>query len=124
MQSDLRDTFHSVKAFLEEDRWVLFTGTGCQIEGLLSYLRREYDKLLCLDIACYGTTSPRLLEMYIKWQEKKYHSNVKKINFRDKSSGWKNYSVSVLFNNQKKYLQHASDDLYMRAFLSKLYFRP
>lgn len=124
VQSNLLDTFHSVKEFLDLDRWVLFSGTGCQIEGLLCYLGREYDKLLCQDVACYGTTSPRLLELYIKWQEEKYHAKVKKINFRDKSSGWKTYSVSVLFDNQKKYLRRATDDFYMRAFLSKLYLRP
>lgn len=124
LQSNLRDTFHLIKDFLDLDRWVLFSGTGCQIEGLLSYLGREYDKLLCQDVACYGTTSPRLLELYIQWQEEKHHAKVKEINFRDKSSGWKTYSVSVLFDNQKRYLCRATDDLYMRAFLSKLYLRP
>ena len=46
VQSELRDTFFKVKAYLKEGKNVLFTGTPCQVDGLYRYLRRNYDNLL------------------------------------------------------------------------------
>lgn len=103
---------------------MLFTGTGCQIKGLKAYLGKEYDNLFCQDIACHGVASPLLLEKYLHMQKKKYKSNIKTITFRDKSSGWKNYSVKIEFCNGKTYSKPARDDIYMKAFLSDLYLRP
>lgn len=39
VQSDLGDCYKEVKELLKEDRWMLFSGTPCQIEGLHHYLR-------------------------------------------------------------------------------------
>ena len=41
IQSDLKDTFKKVKSLLEEDRYVLFTGTPCQVEGLNNFLGKS-----------------------------------------------------------------------------------
>ena len=38
-QSTIGETYKQVNDFLENDRYVLFTGTPCQIEGLKSYYR-------------------------------------------------------------------------------------
>lgn len=54
VQSELRDTFFKVKAYLKEGKNVLFTGTPCQVDGLYRYLRRNYDNLLTLDLVCHG----------------------------------------------------------------------
>ena len=40
VQSDLGDSFCLVKDFLQKDRWVCFSGTPCQIEGLSKFLRK------------------------------------------------------------------------------------
>ena len=37
VQSKLGDTFKQVKNFLKENRWVCFSGTPCQIEGLSKF---------------------------------------------------------------------------------------
>ncbi|OUQ47372.1 Coenzyme F420 hydrogenase/dehydrogenase, beta subunit C-terminal domain [Lachnoclostridium sp. An118] len=124
VQSDTRYTYREVKQFLELGKTVLFTGTGCQIKGLKSFLGKDYENLICQDIVCHGVTPPRLLKKYLELLKKKYKSEVRSISFRDKSTGWKNYSVKILFTNGKSYLKRASDDLYMRSFLSKLYLRP
>lgn len=39
VQSDLGDSFCLVKDFLQKDRWVCFSGTPCQTEGLSVYLK-------------------------------------------------------------------------------------
>ena len=54
VQSCIGDTYKQVKDFLRQGRQVLFSGTPCQIAGLRSYLGKDYDNLICLDIVCHG----------------------------------------------------------------------
>lgn len=44
----------SVKADLDAQNSVLFSGTSCQVAGLKKYLGKEYDNLFCVDIVCHG----------------------------------------------------------------------
>lgn len=44
VQSDLQDVFVDVKKELKLGRWCYFVGTPCQVAGLKSYLRKDYDK--------------------------------------------------------------------------------
>ena len=45
VQSKIGDTYIQAKEYLEGGRKVLFTGTPCQIGGLYSFLRKDYDDL-------------------------------------------------------------------------------
>lgn len=88
VHSNINTTYTEAKDFLEDGRWVLFTGTPCQIAGLKSYLGIHYDKLITTDIICHGVPSVDFLNGYIKYLEKKLGGRVTNINFRDKSKGW------------------------------------
>lgn len=48
------DTLIEVRDFLKSGRFVLFIGTPCQIAGLKSFLRRDYDNLVTVDLICHG----------------------------------------------------------------------
>ena len=88
VQSNMNDCFPKAKKHLEAGRTVLFTGTPCQVAGLKSYLNREYDKLITVDLVCHGVPSAAFLKGYIHWLELKLQGQVTGINFRDKSKGW------------------------------------
>ena len=120
VQSDLNNSFLEVKKHLDEGKEVLFTGTPCQIEGLLAYLRKPYDNLLTMDFVCHGVPAPGVWEYYKKNLEKQYNSSIIDVNFRDKSSGWKNYSVRIAFRNGNIYCNTFENDPYMNAFLVNL----
>ena len=49
--------FKKVKEFLDNDRWVLFTGTSCQTQALKIYLEKNYEKLILCDILCHANPS-------------------------------------------------------------------
>ncbi|MDD4803397.1 MAG: Coenzyme F420 hydrogenase/dehydrogenase, beta subunit C-terminal domain [Syntrophomonas sp.] len=52
-QSDLGSIFRDVKAKLDQNRYVLFTGTACQNLGLKAYLEnKKYEKLILCDLVC------------------------------------------------------------------------
>lgn len=124
VQSKIGDTYKKTKHFLKLGKKVLFTGTPCQIAGLKSYLGKPYNNLVCVDIICHGVPSPKVWDKYVFYHEKKVDSQLRRINFRQKNEGWKQYSVSFLFKNNMEYRQNFKDDIYMKAFLKDVCLRP
>lgn len=123
VQSKIGNSYIYVKKFLMDDKYVLFSGTPCQIAGLRYYLQRDYDKLILVDIVCHGVPSPLVYRKYINYIKKKNNDDIKKINFRDKSSGWQEYSFSVKFVKEE-FKQRGYDNIYMKGFLNDMYLRP
>jgi coenzyme F420-reducing hydrogenase beta subunit len=124
LQSKIGDTYKQTKEFLKKGTKVLFSGTPCQIDGLISYLGRDYDNLICVDIICHGVPSPKVFKMYRAELEKKYGSTTRRIAFRRKDYGWKLYSVLLSFDNNTEYRKNLREDIFMRGFLQNLYLRP
>ena len=123
MQSDLKDVYKQVKNFLEEDRYVLFTGTPCQIEGLKSYLKKDYKKLYTQDIICHGVPSKKVWEKYMEYKAKNVNDEIKNISFRNKENkGWNNYQVLFDYKKSKEYIDH-SKDIFMKIFLKDIALR-
>lgn len=90
VQSDKTDIFLQVYQDLKKDFLVLFSGTGCEIAGLKSFLLRKHcdlSKLLLVDIVCHGVPSPRIWQEYLNDMEKGMHKTIKSVDFRDKK-GW------------------------------------
>ena len=52
VQSIVGDTYKQAKELLENDRYVLYSGTPCQIYGLKNFLQKDYEKLYCIDVIC------------------------------------------------------------------------
>ena len=117
VQSTIGDCFIEVEDFLCQDLTVLFSGTPCQIASLRLFLKKEYDNLLTIEVACHGVPSPKLWREYIKKRIKK--GTLNDVQFRDKSTGWKDYSVRI--GKSKK--RHDDDD-YMICFLTNYALRP
>lgn len=61
VQSDIGYIYRDVKEDLKTGKTVLFTGTPCQIAGLKSYLKKDYDNLILVDLVCHGVPSQKLL---------------------------------------------------------------
>lgn len=71
IQSYVGTCYVQVKKRLQEGRHVLFSGTPCQIAALKSYLNRDYNNLLLIDIVCHGVPSPGFWKSYINEYQKK-----------------------------------------------------
>ncbi|MBE6697299.1 MAG: 4Fe-4S dicluster domain-containing protein [Ruminococcaceae bacterium] len=123
VQSDVGDCYARAKEFLEADRWVYFSGTPCQIQGLRAYLGKDYDKLILQDIVCHGVPSERAWDAYLD-QVHGGADAVGAVNFRDKKQGWKLYGMRIELGNALTYETERDQDAYMKAFLSNLDLRP
>lgn len=114
LQSRMEDCFVKAKKFLDEERWVLFTGTQCQIKGLKCFLGHDYQRLLTVDIICHGAPSPMVWDdylLYIRQQQiNGYNTNhvikelpiIEGIFFRDKSMSWKESGLVFHFRKSEK----------------------
>ena len=120
VKSDLNNMYQKVKEFLLKDRYVLFTGTPCQCQGLKVYLEKEYKKLILCDIICHSNPSPKVYEKYIKSMEEKYGKKVVNVKFRNKEKGWRYSKTDVIFEDGSE----TSDSLFKRSFGSGLINRP
>lgn len=119
VQSRIRDTYSRVREYLNQGRLVYFSGTPCQIDGLLAYLNKKYENLILQDIVCHGVPSPKVWKKYLE------QFNIEKdarILFRDKSTGWDSYSFTI--DQKDKFTQLSSQNEYMKVFLKDLCLRP
>ena len=124
LQSRIINTYTETKELLDGGKLVLFSGTGCQVAGLKSFLKDEYPNLITVDVICHGVPSPELWRRYIQEKEKVFGAKIRDISFRKKNTGWKNYSVYMEFENSEVYSQIFKKDPYMQLFLGDICLRP
>ncbi len=104
IQSDTKTTFKETESMLKMGRWVLYTGTPCQIAGLKSYLNGRYEKLITVDLICHGTPNNELFHAYLEWFESKLKGKITGYRFRDKSKyGWASVGSITYEKNGKLY---------------------
>lgn len=103
VQSDTCDTFSECEKFLKQGKLVLYSGLGCQIHGLISYLKlkkTDTAKLITCDIVCHGAPSPKLWRQYIDMWDSLNKFKVVGVDFRNKTlSGWRAHYESLLLDN-------------------------
>ncbi len=121
VQSDTGHSYSGVKRCLEEGRFVLYSGTGCQIAGLKAFLKKDYDNLLLVDLVCHGVTSPLLFSKYLELLQLKHGARIEEYDFRDKSGGW---GLGYKYKYKYKYKYGSCTlDPYYTAFLEGYAYR-
>lgn len=104
VQSDLKDTFREVENDLKSGINVLYSGTACQISGLLRFLcvkNVDTQNLLTVDIVCHGVPSPEIWKAFLQWLERKKNGKIEAVDFRDKRYGWSSHFETVVINNNR-----------------------
>lgn len=128
-QAKVGNIFKCVQSHLLEGKLVLFTGTGCQVNGLKRYLGKEYDNLICADVICHGVPSPALWKKYVEYQEQKNFEKLKGVNFRCKDKSWTDFGMKTLFGSAMQGEERTAyiskdKDSYMQMFLRDYCLRP
>lgn len=118
VQANTKDSFKQTKKDLEKGKKVLYSGTPCQIAGLKSFLGKEYENLVTVDLICHGVPSSLIFEKYKKeFHKKRSDEKLKNINFRSKINGWGGDIFCNIETNKNQYIKKALKDSYMKAFL-------
>lgn len=109
--------YKKVKEKLLDGKRCLFVGTPCQIAGLKSFLKKEYEGLITVDLICHGVAPYSYLE---QWLKSKVKDEINSISFRGKDS----YVLNVRDKENKiLYKKASSEDAYFYAFLNGLILR-
>lgn len=106
-------------ADLEAGLDVLFSGTPCQVAAMA---KRAGDnpRLLLVEVVCHGAPRPEYWDRYLSELCQSLHrsrSDIRAINFRDKVTGWKDYSLSITFADGYTFRQRHTDNAYLYSFI-------
>ena len=103
------ETYKDVKTFLHRNRLVLFIGTPCQIAGLKSYLRKNYDNLITVDLICHGVCPTSYFKEEVAYLSNKYElKDISDIRFRGNDGN----------NYREKFLRlDEAQQFYIKGFL-------
>lgn len=129
VQSDMKGCYMQIEAALLNREKVLFCGTPCQVQGVLSYLNVKLNKsfndyrkyLITMDLICHGVPSRMIWRKYLK--EISLGKKIQHINFRDKTNGWRNFSLKIDYEDGTYYLKSWLKDPYVQGFINNLYLR-
>lgn len=124
VQSAMCESYNCVGENLRDERKVLFCGTPCQVVGLISYLdtlKIDRCNLITVDFICHGVPSPMVWEKYLK--QRTAGKEIRAINFRDKTNGWRDFSLKIDYLNGEHYINSWHKDPYVQGFINNLYLR-
>lgn len=95
------NTYKQAKDFLRAGRMVMFVGTPCQIAGLKTFLRKEYENLITVDLICHGVCPTSYLKNEILYLSEKYKlTDISDIRFRGNDGN--NYRLTLWNKDRRK----------------------
>lgn len=121
VKAHIGEAFYQVKEDLKNNKYVLYTGTPCQVKALRTFLNKDYEKLFCIDIVCHGTPSPIVLKKYVDYLEEKEQSSINEFKFRYKKQDEHSY-MRVVFENGHVVEEPFTPErnMYARVFYSNI----
>lgn len=122
IQSNTEKVFKIVKEHLSIQT-VLFSGTPCQVKGLKTFLGKDYDNLITVELVCHGVPSPLVFRRYLNGVLKYNNldiSQCSKINFREVKDDIYRF---VIYNKTKIPFYEQYTNLYTKTFLQNLFLR-
>ena len=116
-------TFQDVKKTLSEGKFVLFVGTPCQIAGLKSFLKSDYENLITVDLICHGVSPTRYFNEELDGILKRLHLKKDQIeNVRFRGNDKNNFFFSVWKKDERKgcysvYKKSERQNFYLAGFM-------
>lgn len=118
LQSNVGMCYKKVIQDLSDNKFVLFSGTPCQVAALQKY-QEKYSNLILVEVICHGVPSKLLFEKYLK--SKFNNFEIKRIEFRNKKYSWRDFNIKISFKNKKNYIKHHLIDDFFFGFLQNYF---
>lgn len=123
VQSEIGNAYIVTQKFLNKGRYVCFSGTPCQINGLYKYLNKDYENLIAVDVVCKSVPSPLVFAKYVEWKQLS-EGKLSDIVFRDKKRGFLYCTMAHYKTHEARkeakdvYRRGSESDEWLRLFLS------
>lgn len=111
VQSEIGNCYKLAKNFIMSGRYVCFSGTPCQINGLYKFLGKDYDNLIAVDVVCKSVPSPLIFKKYVD-HKRQAEGAISDMVFRDKKRGFL-YCTMAHYRSQED--RNAAKDIYRRG---------
>lgn len=121
VQSTTKDCYKQIQELLKNDKYVLFSGTPCQVAGLKTFLAKSYDKLITIDLVCHGVPAAKIFQEFL--EQLSEPNNISSVDFREKEVfGWAT-STAIKFKNKDTYRKRFKKCEYFRGFQYNLFLK-
>lgn len=124
-QSDVGDTFSQVLADLKRGRSVLFTGTPCQVAGLVGIVPAGLrDSILLVDLVCHGAPSPTLFQQHLGAMERARDKRIVGYEHRPKNVPWGEHLEMARYDDGSQEQGTRLSGVWRQLFYSNTALRP
>ena len=118
IQSSSWECYQQIRNYLLDSKWVLFVGTPCQVSGLKSFLHKNYEHLVTVDLLCHGISSYKVFKKYIT--DLFGNKEIDSLEFKAKKPwGW-HAGMNIKFKDDSAYSKICDIDPYFASYLSGL----
>ena len=126
LQSHIGNSYRLIRNRLNNGQMVLFSGTGCQIAGLKSFLRnKEYENLLTIEVVCEGVPSPLFVRKLSDYLSERQGSDLIELDYRYKDGHkWDFQVMQAKFADGSSLKKDRWFNPYWKLWLSHLMSRP
>ena len=124
LPSSMTGVYRAVRKDLQDGRQVLFSGTGCQVAGLVSFLEKSYKNLTTCDVVCHGIPSLAVWRAYRSEHERKVGKRMTGLVFRNKSAGWRNNQYRIEYDDGSIVTEPSTKQDFHEGYLAGLFYRP
>ena len=125
LQSNSEGFFQAVRKAVQTGEQVLVCGVPCQMAALRSFLQKDYENLVIVDLICLGVNSPKVWRKYLDYIEKKHGAKIIDTENKNKEYGWRNLTQKFLLENGEEIFDTCDNSLFTKGFIgSRLYCRP
>lgn len=115
-------SFSDIKNDLEKGLKVLYISTPCQVSGLKSFLKNEYDNLILVDLICHGVCPTSYFLDEIDYIKKEYKlKSVTNCRFRGNDDN--NFRFSLWRDEKLVYVDDHGKQPYFNGFLNNISLR-
>lgn len=121
VQSNVTDIYPQLRKDVKDGRFVLFTGTPCQIAAVKNMFKEQPENLILVDIICHGVPSLHMLRQHIK--NVANYSHYDKVLFREGNGIY----VVVVVDGKEVYRRYFNrpryKDFYINSFFDGYTYR-
>lgn len=120
MPSSTRQAFGRI---LEGKKQAVVFGLPCQIHGFRKLVEQQglADRFLLVDFFCAGILSKKVWDTYLDYLRRRFSiGKIKRVNFKDKTQGWRKSSLSVTDTDGRVYLQNRFNDMFYAFILRRV----
>lgn len=118
VQSNSEGFYKQVQELLKAGEKVLVCGLPCQMAALRSFLRKDYENLIIVDLICLGINSPRILPAYLHWKEEQHGSRLVYYKAKNKELGWRQLTTKMVFENGEVEYDKQDTNYFTQGFIS------